>query len=145
MVFDPYQMVSSAQRLKGAGLPMMEFPETLDRLTAMTSNLYGIIKDRNLAVYPSDELRLAIARAVAIETPRGTRIGKHERSHKIDLVIALGMAALVASQGGPETPIRRGTLRSPRVVRASRSGVGSGSEQQYRSPWDPTPPPRRAA
>jgi hypothetical protein len=45
-------------------------------------------------VYPSEALRLAISRAVAIETARGWRFAKEKQSHKIDAVVALAMACL---------------------------------------------------
>jgi hypothetical protein len=57
---------------------------------------------RGLVVYPDADLRLAISRAVAIETPRGWRIGKDKQTHKIDIVIALAMAAHAAVQGQNE-------------------------------------------
>ena len=45
-------------------------------------------------------MRLAVSRAVAIETSRGWRIAKEKQSHKIDVVVALAMAALAAVTGG---------------------------------------------
>ena len=54
----------------------------------------------SLIAYPDDDIRLPVQRAVAIETPRGWRIAKDKTAHKIDVVIALGMAALGAVQGG---------------------------------------------
>jgi hypothetical protein len=53
-------------------------------------------------VNPDDEVRLAISRAVAIETSRGWRITKEKQSHKIDVVIALAQAALGAVQQGQQ-------------------------------------------
>jgi hypothetical protein len=45
-------------------------------------------------------MRLAIQRSIAVETPRGWRIAKDKSSHKIDVVVALGMAAHGAVQAG---------------------------------------------
>ena len=45
-------------------------------------------------------MRLAVQRSIAVETPRGWRIAKEKASHKIDVVVALGMAALGAVQKG---------------------------------------------
>jgi len=94
--YDPYQMVGSAQRLQKAGLPMVEFPQTVGNLTEASSNLYDLIKGKNLLVYPDDAMRLAVNRAVALETSRGWRIAKEKASHKIDVVVALAQAALGA-------------------------------------------------
>jgi hypothetical protein len=98
--YDPYQLVAVAQRLTQQGLPMVEFPQSVPNLTEASTNLYDIIKGRNLAVYPDDDIRLAISRAVALETSRGWRIAKEKQSHKIDVVVALAQAALAATQQG---------------------------------------------
>jgi hypothetical protein len=98
--FDPYQLVAVAQRLVLQGLPMIEFAQSVPNLTEASSNLYELIKGRNLAVYPDAEIRLAVSRAVAIETSRGWRIAKEKASHKIDVVVALAQAALGAVQQG---------------------------------------------
>jgi phage terminase large subunit-like protein len=98
--FDPYQMQATAQRLVNNGLPMVEFPQSVPALTEASTNLYELIKGRNLIVYPHAEMWLAIKRAVALETSRGWRIAKEKASHKIDIVVALAMAALGAVQQG---------------------------------------------
>ena len=85
--FDPYQMQASAQRLTAQGVPMLEFPQSVPNLTGASTNLYEIIKGRNLIVYPDDDPRLAISRSVALETTRGWRIAKEKASHKIDVVV----------------------------------------------------------
>ena len=104
--FDPYQLVASSQRLKVAGVPMVEFSQTVPNLTEASSNLYELIKGRNLLVYPDDAMRLAIRQSVAIETARGWRITKEKTSHKIDVVVALAQAALGAVQDGPRGEMR---------------------------------------
>jgi len=43
--------------------------------------------------------RTAAARTVAIEMPRGWRIGKDKQTHKIDVIVALAMSAWAAVQG----------------------------------------------
>jgi phage terminase large subunit-like protein len=98
--YDPYQMASVAQRLSVAGLPMREYTQTTDHLTAMGSNLYGLIKGGNVVLYPDAAIKLALNRAVAKETPRGWKITKEKQSHRIDIVIAMAMAALAAVERG---------------------------------------------
>ena len=98
--YDPYQLVAVAQRLTAAGLPMIEFPQSVPNLTEASTNLYELLKGRNMAAYPDDEIRLAVSRCVAIETSRGWRIAKEKASHKIDVVIALAQAALGAVRQG---------------------------------------------
>ena len=60
------------------------------------AELFELIKGDNLDSYPEAALRLAVSRAIAAETARGWRIAKASRPHKIDVVIALAMAALAA-------------------------------------------------
>jgi hypothetical protein len=104
VLYDPHQMTAMAQRLARAGLPMEEVPQTASSLTAASQNLYELIAGGNLVVYRDDALRLAISRTVAVETPRGWKISKEKASHRIDVVVALAMAAHAAvrspEQGG---------------------------------------------
>ena len=102
VLYDPYQMQATAQRLYRAGVQLEEFPQVPGNLTTIAQNLFELIRGQNLLVYPDPDLRLAISRAVASETPRGWRITKQVQSHKIDIVIALAMAAHAAVQGQGE-------------------------------------------
>jgi phage terminase large subunit-like protein len=89
-------MHATAQRLAREGIEIEEFPQTVGNLTDASQNLYEIIRGRNFVAYPAADIRLAISRAIAIETARGWRIAKDKQSHKIDVVVALAMAALGA-------------------------------------------------
>jgi phage terminase large subunit-like protein len=91
--FDPYQMQSTAQRLTRDGVPMVEFPQSVPNLTEASTNLFELVKGRGIVLYPDADIRLAFNRAIAIETTRGWRIAKEKASHKIDVVVALAMAA----------------------------------------------------
>ena len=98
VLYDPYQMASTAQRLQRAGVRMEEYPQNVPNLTQAGQNLYELIKGRNIVAYPDPQLRLALSRAVAVEGSRGWKISKDKQSHKIDVVVALAMAALAAIQ-----------------------------------------------
>lgn len=106
ILFDPWQMQATAQRLIRAGLPIEEFPQTASNLTAASQNLYEIIEHGNLSVYPDAAMRLAISRAVAVETSRGWRITKEKQSHKIDVVVAMGIACHAAVEATGTKPRR---------------------------------------
>jgi phage terminase large subunit-like protein len=99
VLFDPWQMQASAQRLAKAGVRIEEFPQSPANLTLASQNLYELIQGQSIVFYPDAPMRLAASRAVALETPRGWRIGKQQQTHKIDLIVALGMAAWAAVQG----------------------------------------------
>ena len=103
VLFDPWQMQATAQRLTRAGLRIEEFPQSAANLTTASQNLFELIQGQNLVVYPDAGMRLAISRAVAIETTRGWRITKEKQGHKIDVVVALAMAAHAAVQGQTES------------------------------------------
>jgi phage terminase large subunit-like protein len=98
VLFDPYQMAAVSQRLQRAGVNMVEYPQSSPNLTASSQNLYELIKGRNIVSYADPQLRLALSRAAALESARGWRIAKDKQTHKIDVVVALAMAALAAIQ-----------------------------------------------
>ncbi len=101
--YDPFQMVAVAQRLQKAGLPMVEFPQSLPHLTEASTALYDLLRGHALVLYPDAEMRLALQRTVAVETNRGWRIAKEKANHKIDVIVALAMAAMGTLTGG-QTP-----------------------------------------
>jgi phage terminase large subunit-like protein len=138
--YDPYQMQAVAQRLTARRIPMVEFAQSVPNLTEASTNLYELIKAGNLVVYPDADMRLSVSRAVAVETTRGWRIAKEKTSHKIDVVVALGMAALGAVQGG----ITRAPIRvSPEAMAwAKRKGFAPAYPPGSRKAYDP---PERAA
>ncbi|MBA7623769.1 hypothetical protein ES703_31168 [subsurface metagenome] len=94
--YDPYQFHRSGISLAREGLPMVEFPQTTDRLVLAGENLYSLIKGRNLSAYKDQEVRNHILKAIAKETPRGFRLVKSKQSDRIDLAIALAMSAVKA-------------------------------------------------
>lgn len=117
--YDPYQFHRSSQALRAEGLRMVEFPQTTDRLTAMSQNLYDLIKDGNLVLYKDQEFRSHAQKATAKEGQRGWRIVKKAASSKIDLIIALAMSCI-------------GTIESPADY-SQGFGVMLGQKQQRKS------------
>ena len=94
VLYDPYQFHRSAMTLSNEGINMVEFPQTPDHLTEMSQNIYDLVKSTNIVLYKDNELRSHVQNAFATQTSRGWRIVKNKTSGKIDLVIALAMAAL---------------------------------------------------
>ena len=133
VLFDPWQMMAVAQRLAAAGLPIEEFPQTSSNLTAASQNLYDLIEGGNLVLYPDAPMRLAASRAVAIETGRGWRISKEKQSHKIDVIVALAMAAHAAVLGSGEPYYDRSfSAFQPDAIDKDANG-GSYAVQQLKS------------
>jgi phage terminase large subunit-like protein len=102
VLFDPWQMQATAQRLTRARVALEEFPQSPGNLTTASQNLFELIEGQNLVAYPDAAIRLAISRAIALETPRGWRIAEEKQAHKIDVVVALAMAAYAAVKGESE-------------------------------------------
>jgi phage terminase large subunit-like protein len=98
--YDPFQMAASSQRLRRLGVNMYEFPQSVPNLTRASQNLYELIKSQGITLYADNDIRLAVQRSVAVESTRGWRITKDKVSHRIDVVVALGMAALAAVKWG---------------------------------------------
>jgi phage terminase large subunit-like protein len=91
---DPYRWSRSLQVLREAGLPMVEYPQSPERMTPATSRFYEAAVNR--AVTHSGDVRLArhIGSAVLKEDARGARItkpGKLSR-RRIDAAVAAIMA-----------------------------------------------------
>jgi putative transposase len=99
VLFDPFQMAAVSQRLAKAHVPIEEYPQTVPNLTAATSNLFDLIQSRGIALYPDAAMRLAVSRAIIVESSRGWRLDKLKQQHKIDVVVALSMACLAAVRG----------------------------------------------
>lgn len=92
VLYDPYQFARSSQTLAKKFITMTEFPQTLDRLTQMSQNLYDLIEGRNLILFKDKDLRKHLINSKAKESTRGWRIVKRSASQKIDLTIALAMS-----------------------------------------------------
>jgi len=101
--FDAYQMQASAQRLAKAHIKIEEYPQTLGNLTQATSNLFDLINQRQLVLYPDAAMRLAVSRAIISENSRGWKLDKLKQAHKVDVVVALSMACLAAVRGQSES------------------------------------------
>lgn len=103
ILYDPFQMAASSQRLDRRGLPMQEYPQTTTNLTAIAENFFSLVKGGNFLAYSDGQIRSAVSRAVAVESSRGWKIAKDKQSHRIDIVIAIAMAAMacVKAQGKP--------------------------------------------
>jgi len=94
--YDPFQFHRSAMTLAKKGLPMQEFPQTIQNLTEIGQNLYDLVEYRNILMYPCKDLRFEASCAIGKETGRGLRIVKEKSTQKIDQVVALAMASIDA-------------------------------------------------
>ena len=98
--FDPMQADRSEMTLREKGVRMDRFSQGTTNLTLAGQNLFDLIRERRLVMYPDDELRQHALNSVAIESARGWRLAKEKASRKIDGLVALSFAALAAIEEG---------------------------------------------
>jgi phage terminase large subunit-like protein len=137
VLFDPFQMASTAQRMQKAGVPMREFAQTPANLTVIGTNLFELIRSAGLVAYPDEGIRLAISRAVVKENARGLQITKEKSSHKIDVVVAMAMAAHAAVQ---QSQVRQPPIVQPAIYSKNRGwwdgSVGSDTRTTTQKFYD---------
>ena len=51
-------------------MPIEEYPQTVPNLTAATQNMFDLIQSRSLVLYPDAAMRLAVSRAIIVESHR---------------------------------------------------------------------------
>lgn len=97
VLFDPWTFRRSAELLTEDELPMLEFPQSPERMANASENLYRLIETGALVHDGDLELRAHIVAGHVKQTERGWRLVKDPRSSRpIDALIALAMAALPA-------------------------------------------------
>ena len=98
IAYDPWSFRRSAEMLVADGLPMVEFPQSAERMSQASATLYKLIEERTLRHDGDLGLRAHVLSGVTKETERGWRLQKDPRSKRpIDALIALTMAAHMAT------------------------------------------------
>lgn len=97
--YDPWQMESTAQRLRDKGIPMIPWTQTQTNTIIMCENLLDQLRETNLVLYEDEELTKEAKMISVKEVPaRGRRFIKDNPNKKIDSIISLSMACLAASR-----------------------------------------------
>lgn len=91
--YDPYQLHMLMTNLKKEGLPCREVVQNQGTTIAYSQLLYELIRYRNIEFYPNEEMREHILNAQIKDSEKGFRMVKGDSRNKIDLGIALAMAA----------------------------------------------------
>ncbi len=106
VAYDPWSFRRSAELLTDDGLPMIEFPQSAERMAQASANLYRLIESEEIAHNGDPALRSQVMAGATKETERGWRLQKNPRaSRPIDALIALAMAAQLASDGTEAPPM----------------------------------------
>ena len=80
VLFDPYQMVATAQRLAKAGVTIQEFPQSVPNLTAASQQLYELIQGQASS---ATQLRRCAPRSPAASRSRAAEAGASARTSKV--------------------------------------------------------------
>lgn len=91
--FDPRLFELPAQMLHDEGLPMVEFPQSPERMTPVISGLYELIQSGGLSHDGDEVLTTHVLNAVPRLNERGFTLMKSKSRGHIDACIALALAA----------------------------------------------------
>lgn len=92
VAYDPAYFERSAQALIDEGLPMLEFPQSAQRMVPACQNAYALICSGRLRHHASTVFTDQVLSAAQRQTDAGWRLSKARSSRKIDAAIALVIA-----------------------------------------------------
>lgn len=105
IAYDPAFFERSAQALEDDGLPMVEFPQSPQRMVPACQVAYEAINAGRVVHDGSPGFTDQVLAAAIRETDNGWRLSKGKSKRKIDAAIAMVMAMAVASQRQVETDV----------------------------------------
>ena len=100
--FDPRLFAVPATMLADEGLPLVEIPQSVERMTGVLGHLLEVIKRGELAHDGDPLLRRHVLNAVPRFNDRGFTLAKGKSRGRIDGAIALGLAVDRAVQSGAQ-------------------------------------------
>lgn len=101
LLYVPKEFKRSAELLEVEGLPMMEFPNTAERMAAPSTTLEKAVEDEVLKHNGDLALRTHVLSGAWKESPHGRWLAEDPNSHRpIDALVALASAVHVA--GAPQ-------------------------------------------
>ena len=99
--FDPRFFDVPAKMLADEGLPLIEVPQSVERMTAVLGSLLELVKAGRVHHDGDDALATHVLNAVARTNERGFTLQKSKSRGRIDGVIALGLAVDRALRSEP--------------------------------------------
>lgn len=93
--YDPRYLESDAQDLEDEGLPMVEIPQSAERMVPACRIGYELLVARRLRHDDDEPTAAQVAAGVAREADGGWRLSKGKSGQKIDAAVALCVAAYV--------------------------------------------------
>jgi len=105
LVYDPHQAAHLTQRLQARGLRTIAFNFTAQSVGRLAQRLYGLFRDRALALPDDAELLVELASIRLRETSPGVFRIDHDADKNDDRAISLAMAAEHLLSKAPSLPI----------------------------------------
>ncbi len=104
IVADPYRWARSLEVLAAEGLPVVEWPQSPQRMTPATARATDMVNTRAMSHDGDPRLARHVSNAVLKSDSRGTRLQKETKnsSRKIDLAVCLVMGIGMAATFEPE-------------------------------------------
>lgn len=106
LVADPYRWARSLQILEDEGLPVVEFPQSSQRMTPATNTFYESVLNDRISHDGDPRLSRHMNNAILKTDSRGTRLVKETGRSKrhIDLAVCAVMGFSIAVKGAGESP-----------------------------------------
>ena len=102
IAYDPRFFELPSLALQDEGLPMVEFPQSIERLTPAVASLHAAIQRRTISHDDDPTFTAHILNAVPRYNDRGFTLSKQKSGSKIDAAVAAAMCHyLAAGQPGP--------------------------------------------
>jgi phage terminase large subunit-like protein len=105
VAFDPAYFQRSAEILHDDGLPMLEFPQSANRMVPACGQAYELIVAGKVRHDGSPTFTDQVLSAAQRMTDNGWRLSKGKSRRKIDACIALVMSLDRATQRPPDSPV----------------------------------------
>jgi hypothetical protein len=91
-------MSATAQKLQLCYVPCQEYSATYSNLRAMAETLVSLVRSRRLRMYVDPAIREAAANCILAEDNGNVKIAKRTKNAKVDIIVAIAMAAVAATR-----------------------------------------------
>lgn len=105
LAHDPWRFQQAALELAQAGMMVVQFPQTNERMVKASERLYAAIVEGDITHGDQPDLNRHVGTAIAKDTPRGWRLDKRRKEQQIDAVVAMAMAVERATAPTPKVEL----------------------------------------
>ena len=90
--YDPRHFAESASLLEDAGVPMLEIPQVIERLSPADAHMFTLILDKDIAHDGDHDMALHVNASVKRDTERGWYLSKNRSKRPMDACRATSLA-----------------------------------------------------